>query len=289
MQRKIKKFFKNIDDFHVGLTIGQRVNVMYLTTACNLVCDYCYEKGRRKQAGVGSTLTPPEVDYYLNEIAEREKGKVSTLVIMGGEPFLKMGMLTYTINKIKEMPHRWGVSVVTNATTLSSVTSWEFHEILDNTDNVHVTLEVSYDGSGHDRRKFPTGYSSKDVVEKSIERLKEYEIPFRISYTVHKDNYENLLYDMVWICERIKPSAIKLSIACQELTDAGVDYEKFKQDFLPYAEHLYMSYEIPICDLACSSCQMCDKSNFVGNSYYSPKSEKVMFQEAKTEKLFDGF
>ena len=152
-----------------------------------------------------------------------------------------------------------------------------------------VTLEVSYDGSGHDRRKFPTGYSSKDVVEKSIERMKEYEIPFRISYTVHKDNYENLLYDMVWICERIKPSAIKLSIACQELTDAGVDYEKFKQDFLPYAEHLYMSYEIPICDLACSSCQMCDKSNFVGNSYYSPKSEKVMFQEAKTEKLFDGF
>ena len=287
MENKIKKFFENIE--HIKEAASQRVNVMYLTTVCNLTCEYCYERGRVIKAKVGSTLSTREVDRYLSEIMEREKGCVSTLVIMGGETFLKIGMLNYTMDKIKMSDHIWGVSVVTNGTMFKKISGWDYHKILDSTENAHVTLEVSYDGSGHDRRTFPDGESSKERVEEGIEILKEHGMPFRISYTVHRGNYKNLLYDMVWICEKIKPTAIKLSIACQELTDVGIDYEKFKRDFIPYAEHLYLSYEIPICDLACGPCQICDTSNFVGNSYFSPASAGVKFQDAKTEKLFDGF
>jgi len=263
--------------------IEQRVNVLYLTTKCNLKCDYCFEGDRRASLDNQRSLMTEDIDMFLDEIAEREKGVTSTLNIMGGEVFLTFDLLKYAVDRTWEMDHQFGVSVTTNGTILSLVKP-ELKELISKIS----TLEVSWDGSGHDRRVFNSGLSSKAIVNKALLLLKENEIPFRISYTAHKDNYKNLLYDMVYIMEKFRPKEIKVGFACQELSDLDIDYKKIRQEFLPYAEKLYMSYNIPICDLNCEKCKLCEPEGFIGRSYMSPTTG-LTYEEEFSKKKFDRF
>jgi len=147
---------------------------------------------------------------------------------------------------------------------------------------------VSWDGSGQHRRRYPSGRSSRKQVEQNLRYLRHIGIDYKISYTVQRDNYQKLLYDMVYILEKLKPNAIKLSFACQELGDAGVDFVSLKKNFVEYAEQLFLSYHVPICDLSCSLCGKCDFSNFEGNHYMSPTKGEI-FKDSRTEEQFNSF
>jgi len=264
---------------------------MYLTTRCNLKCDYCYEGEGRENLIEQRDLMKEDIEIFLDEIAVREKGQVSTLVIMGGEPFLKFDLLKYAVDTAWKMDHKFGISITTNGTLINAKFSKapsliELKELVSKIS----TLEISWDGSGHDRRVYghEVPVSSRPMVHKAILMLADNNIPFRISYTVHKNNWNKLVYDMVYIMEKFKPAEIKLSFACQELEDNGVDFKMLKEKLLEYAEHLYISYGIPICDLSCKLCGKCKKSNFIGNSYMSPTTG-ISYEEIHSEKKFTAF
>jgi sulfatase maturation enzyme AslB (radical SAM superfamily) len=284
MKEEIKLFLKNVKNMRSN---KQRVNVMYLTTACNLDCDYCYEGACREELGKQKGLSKDYAYAFLNEIMERERGCISTLVIMGGEPLLVKNKLIDILEYANNLDHQFAISLVTNGTLLNKFSLPALLEIW----KLVTTVEISYDGSGHDRRVYKTNkltYSSKGDVERCMDMLGGFGLPFKVSYTLHKDNYKNVLYDIVRVCELYIPEAIKISIAYQELSDMGVDYKKWKKDFKPYGEFLFGKYGIPICDFSCGPCQLCDPSNFVGNSYMSPTTGQT-FEDAETKKEFDAF
>jgi len=264
-----------------------RVNVLYLTTRCNMECDYCYEEASRNNLPEQVEVTEELIDRYLTEISYREFGKVSTVVIMGGEVFLKPHLLKYVFNKMGEIDHMWGVSISTNGTLIFDC------ELLntifkDKKDNISLTIEISYDGSGHFRRVFRNSkQSTKLEVEKSIDVMVKNKIPLKISYTIHKGNYNNFLYDMVYILERWGKDilAIKLSPFKKELEDNfGINpIDKLGL----YANRLYAKYKVPICNFSCNVCKKCDKSEFIGNAYFSPKGDNIKYEESTTRKNFD--
>lgn len=286
----INKFFENVKEITKPVNREQRVNeqrvnVLYLTTACNLRCTYCYEAKFRDDEEKAKKLTEIWIDQFLHEIMTREVGMVSTVVIMGGEPLLEYGLLCYTLKRMGELDHNWGVTITTNGTITqeySSIMKWHDY------DNISLTLEISYDATGQDVRIYHNGKSSRGVVESFLDELLIEGIPFAISYTIHKGNYNHLLKDMVLICEKYKPTKISLSPYCQELDEVMGDYKQFMKYFTPYAEYITEKYGIPICDLACRVCGKCDKSSFVGNAYMSPTTG-LTYQDQDTEKVFDKF
>jgi len=258
-----------------------KVNVLYITTICNLRCDYCYELDKSSK----KTATMEQIKEFFDEIAKREHGLVSTVVLMGGEPFIAMKRIEEALDYTNSLEHRFSISLVTNGTMIKMYNKDYYDKLLKKI----VTLEISYDGSGQDRRIHDfTSLSSKPIVEDSLRYLKEIDIPFRISYTVHKDNIKNLLRDMVYIMEVFKPFQIKWSIACQELSDIGINWVKLKKDFYPYAEYLFTKYGIAICDVSCPVCNRCVKDNFEGNAYLSP-TKGIFYGESQTQKAFDNF
>ena len=114
----LNSFFNNIKTI-LSDEVEQRTNVIYLNTDCNLRCEYCYEDDSRNGLPDQQILTTIDIDNFLNEIAEREKGCVSTIVIMGGEPFLKFHLIEYTIAAAMNMVHNkkhsgWGISLKNN-------------------------------------------------------------------------------------------------------------------------------------------------------------------------------
>lgn len=278
----IDKFWKNVEQ--ISQPDKQRVNVLYLTTMCNLKCEYCYEQNFRDKNKKTEKLTTVHIDQFLHEIKNREAGRVSTVVIMGGEPFLAYPMLCYALKKMSEADHRWGISITTNGTMTGEIKS--IFKLCK--PNMSLTLEISYDVSGQDSRIYHNGLSSRDIVETLLDDLLIEETPFAISYTIHKGNYKHLLADIIFLCEKYKPTKISLSPYCQELDDLTGDYKKFMAAFVPYAEYITKKYSIPICDLSCRVCGKCDKSNFEGNAYMSPTTG-LTYQDQSTEKKFDKF
>jgi len=259
----------------------QKVNVLYITTMCNLGCDYCYKIDKSSK----KTASKEQIEEFFNEIAKREHGLISTVVLMGGEPFMVMPRTEYALKYADSLEHQFAISLVTNGTYIKMYNKEYYDELLKKI----VTLEISYDGSGQGRRSYDfTGSPSKEIVEDSLKYLRRIDIPFKISYTVHKDNVKNLLKDMVRIMEVFNPYQIKWSIACQELSDMGIDWVKLKKDFYPYAEYLFNKYGIAICDVSCPFCKMCVKDNFEGNSYLSP-TKGILYEDSVTQKKFSNF
>lgn len=280
----IDSFFVNIKEIceAPGLSVPKnKVNVMYITTICNLGCSYCYEKDKSSL----KTASKAQIEEFFSEIAKREQGLVSTVVLMGGEPYMVMPRTEFALEYANSLNHSFAISLVTNGTYIKMYDKAYY----DNLMKKIVTLEISYDGSGQDRRIYSfTGISSRPVVEDSLRYLQSINIPFKISYTVHKDNVHNLLKDMVYIMEVFRPKQIKWSIAYQELTDMGLDGEKMKKDFYPYAEYLFHKYGIAICDVSCPVCKSCKKENFEGNAYLSP-TKGILYADSKTNGVFNNF
>jgi sulfatase maturation enzyme AslB (radical SAM superfamily) len=293
--KNIEKFFDNMkeiceDPVDKALALHDpgsapkpknKVNVLYITTICNLACDYCYE-GKKPEP---RTATEQQIIDFFNEIVEREKGLISTVVFMGGEPFMAMKRLQFALDYAMSLKHQFAISIITNGTQLMMYDKKFYDELFTKI----CTIEISYDGSGQDRRIYGfTKVPATPHVEDSIKYLRDIGVPFKISYTVHRDNVKNLLKDMVTIMEVYKPIQVKWSMACQELSDMGIDYKKLKRDFRPYAEYLYKRYSIIICDILCNLCKLCNKSNFDGHSYLSP-TKGIFYGPKETNKKFDAF
>ena len=292
---KSKKLTSNISD-KPG---DQRTNVIYLNTDCNLRCEYCYEENSRTGLEDQVNCTQSDIDNFLNEICIREKDLTSTVVLMGGEPFLKFELIEYAVLKAASLTKTkgtgWGFSIISNGTLFTDKILNRYKELITiaSTHKVHITQEVSYDVTGQYRRKWPDGSSSIKHVERGIQKLIEFEMPFRLSYTVHSGNYKNLLKDCIYILEKypIKyHDRMTVGWAYKDL-DFTLGYgaaEKLKSEFEPYANYLLDKYGVPICGNTCNHCSICRSSNFVGNSYLSPTTG-ITYDNKKTEHNFQQF
>ena len=266
--------------------MNQRTNVIYVNTDCNLRCEYCYEKASREGLPDQVNLTKDQIDEFLEEIVEREKGvQASTVVIMGGEPTLKMDLVEYIVNRSKAMDHNFAISMTTNGVIIKP-----YIKMFKEWTKGLFSLEISYDASGQNRRVFPNGVSSKKVVELSIVKLIEENVPFRISYTLHTGNYDNFLKDVIYIMEKYGKhiSELYIRVARQELEDRFGYGNDIMEKFQKYLDAIYKRYNIPICDWVCNDCKKCRMENFIGNTYMSP-TKGILYTEKDTEEVFDHF
>jgi sulfatase maturation enzyme AslB (radical SAM superfamily) len=280
--------------------MSQMTNVIYLTTDCNLDCEYCYEANKRKAEGfVHFTLTEQQIDEFIVEIEKREgDAKCSTIVLMGGEPTMAMGAMKYFVEQCIESGKRlnklYHAKITSNGLNLLSDKFYkEFFELLRSKEDYHhfgFTLEISYDGVGHDRRKKLNGKSSKEQIEQVLEKLNKDKIPFHISYTVHEENWDKLHEDAIRIFEKYPAvERIQFSIAFQMLDNVKLGLGMtLRQEYKPIMKEIYAHYGKPVCAFVCGECKQCDKSNYTGNRYLSP-TKGIMTAKKRTEKQFDQF
>lgn len=284
---------KNVDDKE-GTT---RTNIVYLNTDCNLRCEYCYEKNSREGLPDQANCSKEQIDSFLEEINQREKGMNSCIVVMGGEPLMRFDLLEYLIRKAMsiEKPEGWAIPVTTNGMMfLSNRLIERYVSLMDDVKKCsHVIhdIEISFDVSGQFRRKMPDGSDSRPYVERGIKNVINAGLPLRFSYTVHKGNHDKIVEDLVYLLETYPTaSRIALSWAQQELDDEFGDgsYRAIKKRLIPYANFLYGKYGKPICDTVCGQCGLCNKSSSVGNAYLSP-TEGILYANKRTETGFNQF
>jgi len=283
----------------------QKTNIIYLTTKCNLECEYCYESHKRNQPDFQHfTVTEKQIDEFIKELEENEGDiQSSTIVIMGGDPSLAVPELEYLINAVLvstvKMGKKYYATFTTNGVLLNNDKYYDnLLGILDKStrDGFKLDLEISYDGIGQELRQYPNGKSSRTEVENVLDKLTRDKYDFCISYTVSEKNYDKLVEEAIKIFE-IYPTCINLSysFAFERIDNhlgPNVGFQ-IKDEYMPVMRDLYKIYGIPICGLACGhgkdyGCMDCDKSTFDGNRYLSP-TKGILTKDQYTEDQFSQF
>lgn len=144
-----------------------------ITSKCNLRCLHCYNES---EVSCDSVMTLEEYRKVIDILVDMAVPKIQ---IIGGEPFfdreMLKNMLDYTIGKFKY------VEIFTNGTLIPE--SW-FEYLAKN--DIHIALSVySYNEDMHDKVTGVKG--SLLLTNKTITRLKEQGIPYRICNVLMKD------------------------------------------------------------------------------------------------------
>ena len=299
---EIDQFFSNLPQVLLRDKIekevkdkGPRTNILYLTTRCDFKCEYCYELKSRNDLSQGVDMTKADIDIFLDEIYSRERDDISSVVLFGGEPFLRNDLVEYAILKGIAMKkrHPFNFNVISNGSHLSNeekcknfVALTKFAE----SENCEVKVTLSYDGSGNDRRITQGGQQTSSMVLKAMENLRNFSTPFEISYTVHAGNYNKLEEDVLDICEKIRPSRLKLSWAFSDIDDV-TEREfgfKLKEKMHEPMLNVFRKSLTPICHMVCGLCEECDFSKHKGNSYMSP-TKGLLYSESELAEGFNLF
>lgn len=241
--------------------------IIYLTTRCDLDCDYCYEKRVRDTPGfIHKDSTEEMIDSYMLKIPRQDNGVV---VLIGGEPFLRFDLIKYTLGKYPNKNY----CITTNGISLNRHFN-DFFPFLTNHSNLH--LQISYDGTGNYRRNNGVITSTKAVLE-LLDKLEAHDFSFNasVSYTIHRGNKGFFSKDIINLYNQYKKISRYILNICQ-------DEQEVKRN--EYEDHvLALRAVIPgyiCCYVFCDTCGICKATD--SNKVYYFNGE-VQDDRTKTE------
>jgi len=271
-------------------------NIIYMTTDCNIACEYCYQREDREKNPV-LRATKKQIDDFLYNLVEKEPNITSTVVVFGGEPFLEAENIFYMYNKAEEITKETGKTYVfctdTNGIWFSKDSNMKkFIKTVNNMKNV-VTLEVSYDGSSNLRRVDKHGKSTTEIVKKVLKKLKEYNFSFHLRYTIHKETIKTFKQDIVKLSKFMSynpRNRIVISLFDNEIEEVtGKKTKYYTREIFPFVKAVFEKYKIPICEFVCNECNLCTFNKDKVNSYTLPGYDDNINFDVKSAGDFDHF
>jgi uncharacterized protein len=193
----------------------QRANKKYgfknltlaLTMRCNLDCTYCWQKHNDV-----ADMDLPTIDSWLDFFIDSTVNAPNKILYYGGEPLLRMDLITYAAQRMKLLCGRRGLPqmqqhIFTNGTLLSE----ENLEILQ---EAGVFLIVSLDGnprcnSAH--RRTTDGRSAHLEIMRGIERLHRLGMSFGVCCTICEVDFD-VEAVVGYVLNEVKPSTIELNL-----------------------------------------------------------------------------
>ncbi len=188
---------------------------LFLTTACNLRCTYCY-------ASAGDTPTkymPLEVakrgiDFVAGNAAKRQAPYFEIAYHGGGEPSVNWRVMTESLDYAKQRAAALGLEVRAGSATNGVMNDAQIDWVIANLNSVNV----SFDGlpSAHDRHRLTVlGQGSSHLVMHTIRRFDEANFPYGLRVTVTHDQIANLPDSIEFICANFRVEQIQVEPAYQ--------------------------------------------------------------------------
>jgi uncharacterized protein len=209
--KDIKKIFQNFEKFEIiwfdkpkdekqmfNKPIKNLGVWLHITNQCNLRCKYCYVwKTNEKMSEETGELA---ISNIIRDAAFHKIEKI-TFKFSGGECLLELELVRKLIKFGRVLAKKSNIQakfvVLTNGVLLTE----KIVKILKN-ENVHVALSLDGLGKFNDNRVFPSGKSSFEFVEKGINNLIKFKVPFNVSITVTSFNVENLPALTKWLLDK---------------------------------------------------------------------------------------
>lgn len=210
---------------------------IFITEDCNMHCDYCFVKQKRKNNITSDTLKSA-INFLI--LYSRNKSNLS-ITLFGGEPLLKTNLIYDTLQYCNELSGKVNKSFNFNITTNGILLN---DEILKNTSK-HISYLLSIDGDEYTHnkhRKLTNGVGSFNNVFPKIGLLKQYQQWLGARMTVYPDTVSNLLQNIdflynnginqfiIGICYGPKWDNSSLAIYEKQLKEVGNYYKNKVQN-----------------------------------------------------------
>jgi uncharacterized protein len=189
---------------------------LFLTTACNLRCTYCYAS-----AGDTPTRTMPlevaqrGIDFVIANATELGNDAIDIAYHGGGEPSVNWNTLTRSYEYARARTEAAGLklqaAMATNGVMPDAKIDWVIAHL-----NGGVSL--SFDGlpEVHDSNRFTIlGEGSSAQVIHTIRRFDEAEYPYGLRLTVTREHISRMEASIRFICDNFRPQRIQVEPAYQ--------------------------------------------------------------------------
>ena len=225
------------------------IATLFLTTACNLRCIYCYASGGDNYVQTLSAATGRRaIDLVCRNAGDTGQGTFELSFHGGGEPTLAGTAFKELVQyaKAKELPCK--ISVASNGYWNADEREW----MLDHLDSI----SLSCDGiqSVQDRqRPLASGQGTFETVLKTIHALDQRQFPYGIRLTVTNESIDELAHSIEFLCAETACRAFQVEPAfnhgrAQHDGTALTNNERFAAAFLEaydiarsFDRHLYYS------------------------------------------------
>ena len=167
-QKKAIKIRKN--GMHSGIEVPPAM-IISVTHKCNLNCEGCYAKALH--TGKEPEMGQPEFEKLLSEAHELG---VATVLIAGGEPFMRKGILE-SLTKFPDMLF----IMFTNGTMIDNNAA----EVLKRDKNIIPVISIEGEAGHTEKRR---GEGMAQLTENAMKRLKQKGLLFGLSFTVTSGN-----------------------------------------------------------------------------------------------------
>ena len=261
-------------------TCDGNTNIIYITSDCNIACDYCYQKEDRAKNKV-KKASKKQIDKFLLDLVKKEPNIVSICVVFGGEPFLEPESVFYLYKKANEITEETGklYSFCTNTNGIwftKKKNRERFFKVFSESKN-SISLEISFDGRGHVRRNYKNGESTKEDVKKVLLAFKEANVPFHLRYTLHRETLKTYKTDFISLSKFLtynKKNRIVVSFFRSEIEPIlDEPYDTFLQNIKEFSRGVFSKFKVPICELVCGDCKLCSFSDNRANDYTIPSED----------------
>ncbi|MCC6589317.1 MAG: hypothetical protein IT168_21645 [Bryobacterales bacterium] len=186
---------------------------LFLTTACNLRCTYCYASAGDRPATFMTIDTARRgIDFVIANAMEKRKPEIEITFHGGGEPTVHWKVMCAALAYARERCVGLGLSVkaysATNGVLSPAQTEW----IVANLQG----LSVSFDGvpDAHDSNRLTVlGQASSSTVAQTLRALDAARFPYGLRVTVTPAHIARLPESLHYICSNFSPRQIMVEPA----------------------------------------------------------------------------
>ena len=216
--------------------IGKGNSVVIIPTQlCNFGCTYCYAQNAHLHNSVMSKKT---LQIVLDFVLQSKNNKKNISFIGGGEPLTAWELIKWSVEYLEQNKQPNDVLNIGITTNASLFTDEMFKFIKEHNIHIGVSFEILPDIQDSQRPFRGGNRGSFEIVNKNIQRLIRYGIPYGIRSTITKLNV-NRMSEMVEFVAEHYPNIRKLHL--EQVTDSSEDDSAF---YDAYIDNFYKAKQV---------------------------------------------
>ncbi len=188
---------------------------LFLTTACNLRCTYCYASaGDTALKSMPIEVARRGIDFVASNARRLGEPYFEIAYHGGGEPSANWGVMTGSLDYAEEKGATLGLGVKATAASNGVLRDDQIEWFIERLDGA----SISFDGlpSVHDRHRITVlGGGSSARVMRTLEHFDEAGFPYGLRVTVTADQIASLPASIAFICSRFAADRIQVEPAFQ--------------------------------------------------------------------------
>jgi len=188
---------------------------LFLTTACNLRCTYCYASAGDKPARfMGIETAKRAIDFVAQNAERQSTGSFSIIYHGGGEPTVHWRVLVESLEYARDVASQLGLRVSASSGTNGVLSDDQLGWITANLSGV----TLSFDGlpEAHDTHRLTVlGQPSSARVMHTMKYFDNSGFPYGVRMTVTADQIGRLPDSVEFICARFLPTRIQVEPSYQ--------------------------------------------------------------------------